>query len=291
MTNMVKDLDYPFEVHFQELSSGPKIAYIDEGKGAKETLILVHGLGSYSPAWKNNIPSLAKNFRVIALDLPGYGKSSKGPWEGSLEYFAKIVIEFADSLGLSKFHLGGHSMGGQISMVCALEYPERINKLILVAPAGFEEFHAGQKDWFRSVATPGLTLYAKPQQIRENFAVNFYRMPDDAEFMIEHRIAMRSADDFPGYAYIVAKSISAMVDRPVIDYLELIQNKTLIVFGREDMLIPNRFLTGGSTQRIAEIGHQKIPNSELVMIEKAGHFVQFEAAEQFNAAVQAFLQK
>ncbi|QNR25533.1 alpha/beta fold hydrolase [Croceimicrobium hydrocarbonivorans] len=288
MKSMVEDLRYPFPVKFQELSSGPRMAYMEQGQGA-ETIILIHGLGSYSPAWKNNIPALAEKYRVIAIDLPGYGKSSKGPWTGSLEFYAESLMEFADSLKLKSFHLGGHSMGGQISMVAALKYPERIQKLILVAPAGFEPFHPGQKDWFRSVATPSLTLLAKPRQIRENFAINFYAMPEDAEFMVEDRIAMRSAEDFPGYAYIVAQSIKAMVDRPVYDYLEQIQQKTLIVFGKDDMLIPNRFLTGGSTNDIAKIGDEKIPDSQLIMLEKAGHFVQFEAFERFNQSVLEFL--
>lgn len=288
MKSMVNDLHYPFPVEFQKLKSGPRIAYIDQGQGS-ETIILIHGLGSYAPAWKNNIPALAKEMRVIALDLPGYGKSSKGPWAGSMDFFATALIEFADSLGLKKFHLAGHSMGGQISMVTALKFPSRVKKMILTAPAGFEYFHPGQKDWFRSVATPSLTLYAKPRQIRENFAINFYRMPKEAEFMVEDRIAMRSAEDFEGYAYIVSKSIKAMVDRPVLDYLHQIKQPCLILFGTHDQLIPNRFLTGGKTETIAQVGHNKIPNSKLVMIDKAGHFVQFEAHEQFNSAVLDFL--
>lgn len=69
------DLDYPYNVNYQEVGSGQQIAYIDEGEGMP--LILIHGLGSYIPAWKQNIPALSKQYRVIALDLPGYGKSSK----------------------------------------------------------------------------------------------------------------------------------------------------------------------------------------------------------------------
>lgn len=290
MESMVKDLNYPYPVKRQTLRSGPEIAYMEQGQGPN-TLILVHGLGSYAPAWKNNLPALSKGLRVIALDLPGYGKSSKGPWSGSLQFYAATIMEFADSLGIKEFYLGGHSMGGQVSLVSALEYPDRIKKLILTAPAGFEYFDAGQKDWFRSIATPSLTLYAKPRQIRENFAINFHRLPKEAEFMIEDRIAMRSAEDFPGYAHIVAQSIKAMVDRPVLDYLHLIKQPTLIIFGTEDQLIPNRFLTGGKTEDIAHQGHSRIPNSQLVMLDEAGHFVQFEASKRFNQAVLQFLQE
>lgn len=284
----MQDLQYPFEVKRQMLSHGGEVAYVDEGSG-EQTIILVHGLGSYLHAWKNNIPALAQNYRVIALDLPGYGKSDKGPWEGSLEFFAKTVIELADSLGIDHFAMGGHSMGGQITIVTALEFPNRVDKLILAAPAGFETFNDGEKEWFRSVATRSLTLLAPPKAIQENVAINFYDMPEDADFMITDRIAMRSADDFNGYAYIIEQSIKAMVDRPVFDYLDQVKQPTVIFFGEADQLIPNRFLTGGETRVIAEQGHAKMPNSTLHMVPHAGHFVHFEQSEVFNAKVLEFL--
>jgi pimeloyl-ACP methyl ester carboxylesterase len=283
------DLQYPFEVHKQLMSSGAEVAYVDEGAGS-QTIILVHGLGSYIPAWKRNIPELSKNFRVIALDLPGYGKSSKGPWEGSLKFFSNTVMELADSLGIETFVMGGHSMGGQITLLAALEHPTRVSKLILVSPAGFETFHDGEKDWFRSVATPSLTLYAKPKAIQENLGINFYDFPEEADFMIRDRIAIRTAVDFDGYAHIVAQSIKAMVDRPVFDYLDQVKQPTLILFGESDLLIPNRFLTGGKTIVIAEQGHAKMPNSTLFMVPEAGHFMHFEKPEFFNIKVKEFLQ-
>ena len=284
----MNDLQYDFPVKRQLLSCGAEVAYVDEGKG-KQTIILVHGLGSYLQAWKQNIPELSKNYRVIALDLPGYGKSSKGPWEGSLEFFSAAVVELADSLGINQFVMGGHSMGGQITVVTALKYPNRVSKLILTAPAGFEVFDDGEKEWFRSVATRSLTKAASPKAIQENLAINFYKMPESAEFMIEDRIAMRSSADFEGYAHIISQSIKAMVDRPVFEYLEEVKQPTIIFFGEADQLIPNRFLNGGKAKTIAEQGHSKMPNSTLIMIPKAGHFAHYEQAQVFNENVNAFL--
>ena len=282
------DLQYPFDLKKQKLSASIEVAYVDEGAG-DQTIILVHGLGSYLPAWKNNIPTLSKNYRVIALDLPGYGRSSKGPYSVSLEFFAQTVLELADSLGIDKFVMGGHSMGGQITLLTALQYPQRVEKILLVAPAGFETFHDGEKQWFRSVATPTLSKSAKPKNIQDNIAINFYAMPESADFMIRDRIAMRTASDFNAYAYIVAESIKAMVDRPVFDYLNQIEQPTLIFFGEGDQLIPNRFLTGGKTETIAKQGHAMLPHSTLYMVPKAGHFMQFEQADFFNEKVKAFL--
>jgi pimeloyl-ACP methyl ester carboxylesterase len=282
------DLSYPYEVKKVMLSNDIEIAYVDEGKG-KETIVFIHGLGSYLPAWKMNIDDLRTQYRCIALDLPGYGKSSKGKYEGSMTFFAGIVKEFVEKLNLGKVTLAGHSMGGQISIVAALGYPEIVEKLILVAPAGFETFHKGQKDWFRNVFTPDLVKYTSVDQIRENLGYNFYRFPMEAEFMITDRIEMRTAEDFEGYCYIIPKCVQGMVNEPVYDYLPDVNQPTLVVFGENDNLIPNRFLNGGPTETYARQGAEKMPNAQLLMVPQAGHFVHFEKADKVNEAVSQFL--
>ncbi|MFN3554987.1 MAG: alpha/beta fold hydrolase [Bacteroidales bacterium] len=284
------DIEYPFETRWADLPGGERIAYVDQGQG-EHTLILIHGLGSYLPAWKKNIPELSKHYRVIAIDLPGYGKSDKLPHSGLMTYYASVVNDFAETLGLGKVVLGGHSMGGQISMVTALYYPERVEKLILAAPAGFERFTEGQKQWFRNVMTVRGVMLTPVEDIITNLAYNFYRLPDDAEFMITDRIAMRSASDFNAYSHAVVQSVNGMVDESVFNHLHLIQQPVLIVFGENDNLIPNRFLNPGRTLEVARAGAERIPNNQLVMIPQSGHFVQFESWEIFNESVIGFLGK
>lgn len=282
------DLEYPFETHWVDLPGGERIAYIDEGQG-ETTLVLIHGLGSYLPAWKKNVPELSNHYRVIAIDLPGYGKSSKVPHSGLMTYYAGILNDFTDALGLESVVLGGHSMGGQISMVTALYYPEKVEKLILAAPAGFEEFTEGQKEWFRNVMTVRGVMLTPVEDIITNLAYNFYKLPEDAEFMITDRIAMRTAEDFQAYAHMVVRSVHGMVDETVLPYLHKIQQPVLVVFGENDNLIPNRFLNPGFTRDVAKSGHEKLPDSELHLIDKSGHFVQFESYEEFNKRVIEFL--
>lgn len=280
------ELEYPFQVRKITLDSGPEIAFVDEGEG--DVIIFIHGLGSYLPAWRKNIDSLKSDYRCIAIDLPGYGKSSKHPHSGKMTYYASVVKEFADKLGLREATLAGHSMGGQISMIAALNYPGLVKSIILIAPAGFEKFTEGQKQWFRNVMTLEGVKNTMAEDIQTNLAVNFYNMPEDAEFMIIDRIAMRSADDFEHYCYAVVQSVNGMVDEPVIELLPKITQPTLIIFGENDNLIPNRFLNPGRTKNIAEIG-KKIPDSQLFMVKKAGHFVQFEKPEEVNIAIKEFL--
>ena len=257
------------------------IAYTDEGKG-DNTIILIHGLGSYLRAWEKNIGELSKNNRVIAIDLPGYGKSSKEPHTGMMTFYAGIVNELVKELKLNKVVIGGHSMGGQIGMTTYLKYPQIVKGLVLAAPAGFERFTKGQKQWFRDVMTVDGVRLTTPEAIQNNLASNFYRVPKDADFMVSERMEMRSADDFIPYCYAVVQSVHGMVDNPVIDYLQDIKVPTLILFGENDNLIPNRYLNPGRTVEIAKYGASKIHNSKLVMIPKTGHFLMFEKPEVFN---------
>ena len=283
-----EELNYPFPVKYVTLDDGRKIAYVDEGKG-DDTIIFVHGLGSYLPAWKKNIIKLRENYRCIAIDLPGYGKSSKEIHSGQMDFYADVIEEFAAKLDLEKIVVAGHSMGGQIGMVAALKYPDLISKLILIAPAGFEEFHEGEKQWFREVMTVKGVALTSNHQIRTNLYSNFYNMPEDAEFMITDRIAMKGAEGFENYCYAVVQSVNGMVDQPVIDFLHKIEQPVLILFGEHDQLIPNRYLNPGFTKEIALKGHNKLPNSKLVMIEDCGHFAQYEKPEVVNDAIRDFL--
>jgi len=282
-----EDLPYPFPTKKVKLDSGEEVAYFDEGEG--QPIIFIHGLGSYAPAWKNNIEGLQKNFRCIALDLPGYGKSSKGKYEASMTYYANIIKDFMQALGLETAVLAGHSMGGQIAMTAALSYPEMVDRLILVAPAGFEVFHKGEKEWFREALTPTSVKLTPVDQIKTNIAWNFYDMPQEAEFMITDRIAMRQAEEFDAYCYIIPECVKGMVNQPVFDYLPQIEQPTLVFFGHQDNLIPNRFLNGGDTEDIGRQGVERLPNARLRMIGQAGHFVHFERAEVVNEEIRAFL--
>jgi len=285
----MSELKYDYPVKYAELSDGIKLAYIDEGKGT-ETILMIHGLGSYLPAWKKNIGELSKHYRVIAVDLPGYGKSSKDPHSGLMTFYAGVIAELIQKLELGPVNLAGHSMGGQISMVLALEKPELVKRLILVDPAGFEAFTAGQKNWFKEVMTPNLVRLTTVDAIESNLAGNFFRMPAYAQFMIDDRIAMRDASDLENYCLAVARSVRGLVDEAVLDKISQIKVPTLIFFGENDMLIPNRYLNPGFTSKIATTGAGLIKGSKLVMVPKCGHFMMFEKSEVFNEETKNFIQ-
>jgi pimeloyl-ACP methyl ester carboxylesterase len=286
--NSMSELNYGFETKTVKLSDDIEMAYSDVGKGNK-TIVFIHGLGSNMLAWKKNIEVLKDDFRCITIDLPGYGKSSKNPHSGLMSFYADKVMEFVDKLNLGKVTLAGHSMGGQISMVASLSYPDKIENIILVDPAGFEQFHAGQRMWFKEVMTPDLVRSTTLEGIETNLATNFYNLPKDAQFMIDDRIAIRTAKDFDFYCLAVSRSVAGMVDEPVYDKLEEIKTPVLVFFGENDNLIPNRYLNPGKTSTIAKDGASKIKDAKLVMVPKCGHFMMFEKPQTFNEEVKNFL--
>ena len=133
-----------YEVQYKVLQDSIRIAYVDEGDPDAPVLLMVHGLGGYIKNWYFTIDELSQSFRCIAVDLPGYGLSSMRFYETHqadyLDFFAQVLDQFALELGLKQVTLLGHSMGGQISIIAALENPIWMDNLILAAPAGFESF-------------------------------------------------------------------------------------------------------------------------------------------------------
>lgn len=281
------DLDYGLPVETVDVE-GTTLAYIDVGEGP-QTLVLIHGLGSYMPAWRNNVAALSEHARVIALDLPGYGQSDKPLAPYSMRYFVAKIRGLLDALGVENPVLVGHSMGGQIAMTYALQHPQEVAGLVLASPAGLETFADGEAKWLANAVTPEFTCLASDESIYVRHMGNFHAMPKDAAFMVDDRIAMRGAAEFGDYCVAVSRSVAGMLDGPVQERLGEITAPTLVSFGKFDNLIPNPFLHGGSTVRLAKREVARIPGASLLVLPKAGHMAHYEQAQAWNDAVLRFV--
>jgi len=279
-------IDYEFEIHKVDVRN-ISVGYLDEGEG-DDVILMIHGLGSNAKGWLRNIPELSREHRVIAVDLPGYGVSDKGYYEYTLSFYAQVLSELLDELKIESAAWMGHSMGGQIAMVAALNHPDRVSRLILISPAGFEAFTDGEGDWMRRVVSPDLVRDTTIRGIAVNLKSNFYNAPSEADFMITDRIQVRGAKDFDKYCYAVAENVEAMLDEPVLERLGEITQPTLVLFGQNDNLIPNRYLHGGPTSKVATAGTDQIPGARLVLVPRCGHFVQFEKPDETNSEVLKF---
>ncbi|HVE60445.1 MAG TPA: alpha/beta fold hydrolase, partial [Chitinophagaceae bacterium] len=153
---------YDLPVKHLLVAENIKMAYVEKGKG--ETIICIHGLGGNLSHWQKNISELSAKFHCIAVDLPGYGHSDKSfsTDKDQLQFYADAIQNFLEKRNLKRVVLAGHSMGGQIATILALQQPHLISKLILVAPAGLETFTEAEAKMM-TAATPA-TVFEKQDE-------------------------------------------------------------------------------------------------------------------------------
>ncbi len=284
---------YPFPVKRISIAHDIELAYMEAGKG-RTSLLFIHGMGSYAPAWNKMIARLSKKYHCLALDLPNYGLSKAGAYAFSMPFFAEAIEAFIQQLGLKRVVLVGHSMGGQIALTTALRKKVKLKKLVLLAPAGFEQFSEADRVWFRQFVRPSILQSLSIEQITRNFDLNFstQKLPSDANFMLGDRIKLRHQhpERYRSFCKMVVRCVQGMLDAPVFDRLPQVDLPALIFFGQEDFLIPHRLLHPHLTpQMVAEAGHAQLPNSQLQMLSPCGHFIPWECADEVCEVTERFI--
>ncbi len=267
-----------------------EICYIDQGDG-EQVLLFLHGMGSSLKAWSKNIPFLSSSFRCIALDVPGFGRSPKKINPTDVQHLSRIVTSFIEQLELSQVVLVGHSMGGLMSILIADQNPELISKLILIAPAGIEAYSKEESELIKTYFTAELLASYGPAFIRKNFKLNFYKMPDDANFMIEERI-IRAKDKEKHFSFsqTMADTSYSISINNVKDALGQIQKPVLILFGDKDKLIPHHIMhPDRTTEMIAQKAIQLSKAGQLKMYNNCGHFVHWERSDEVNQEITNFM--
>lgn len=270
-----------------QLYNGCKVAYTDEGRGA-ETLVFVHGLGAFGKTWQKNIDALKKDFRCIAIDLPGNGHSQTGDYPYTMAFYANCVLDFIGRLALKKVTLVGHSMGGQIVMTAILMQPQCCEKLILISPAGFETFNGHERMMYDATLKYLSMMSTNEQAIQHLVHTSFYRFPDDALRFEKELIKLMKAQPSGRYKQMSERSMAAMLNEPVFSKLGNIHQPTLVIFGENDTLIPNTLLHPGTTKQVAQTGTKQFPNAQLKMLKNCGHFLQWECSGAVNEVIGKF---
>ena len=254
-----------------------RIAYSEGGKG--EPVVVVHGFGASSDNWNRMAGRLTKKYRVIAPDMPGWGQSTRID-AASYAYPEQIerLHQFLGALGLRRFHLIGHSMGGFISSAYAARYPEEVITLTLIAPHGIAEPQPGEL----ALSVAAGENWLVPRNVPE-----FERLLDKV-FARRPYVPRSVFKLFAAYA-IRGSAKSARIfadmqsnDPPLEDRLPLIQAPTLIIWGDQDRVLN---VSG------AEVFRQGIKSSEVMIIPGSGHMPLVENAGACARAWLAFMQK
>ncbi len=264
------------------------VAFHDAGEGTP--VVLLHGLGEHAGYWSENVPGLlAGGVRVVVPDLLGHGRSDKpranayGPGAQ-----AALVRGLLDALEVTDpVVLVGHSMGGQIALRFALAWPDRVKRLLLLAPAGVERFTPGEARWIKAASTTGRFAARDEGALRDHFRKNvFGRWSPAAEHHLAERVRLRGAPGFPAYLYAVVRAIHGMLDEPVADELGALKPPVTVVFGAEDRLIPNPLLHGGAASDVAVEAGARLPDGAGVLVlGDVGHMLQIEASAKVDSLI------
>jgi pimeloyl-ACP methyl ester carboxylesterase len=258
-------------VNYAELGDGPP-------------LLLIHGLGGSWPNWLENIPHFARTRRVIALDLPGFGQSPMPGWEISIHSYGGLVNAFCAALGIGPLPLVGNSMGGFIAAEVAVSQPTSVERLVLVSAAGVSHARMAKAPAetvgrMARAAAP-LALRYREQALRRPKLRNrivrqlFFRpaeLPRELIWEIVHG-GIRA----PG----LVAAIGGLAGYDILDRLEDVAIPTLIVWGRNDLVVP--VSDGLEYARL-------IRGSRLEIFDRCGHLPMAEHPVRFNRVLERFL--
>ncbi|MFM7154555.1 MAG: alpha/beta fold hydrolase [Bacteroidota bacterium] len=250
--------------------------------GEGDPVVLLHDAQSSLHTWDGWIDTLRPHYKVVCVDLPGFGLTGPHP-RGSYSAFmyAEFLDSLAEKLGLERFHLAGNGLGAQIAWQYASEKPQKVNKLILMNAPGFEEKSKTPMDYLSSTPVVNRLLWRiTPESGIRIFLEKIYA--DDKE--VTDTLVKRHFDLLlhPGNRKAYTDRASVKDNRPpVMSFIREIKAPTLIVWGAEDAVI--------SPEHAYQF-HQNIPGSALRIYPNTGHWPQEENPERTASEARAFLE-
>jgi pimeloyl-ACP methyl ester carboxylesterase len=262
---------------------GREVNVIDTGGAAGPPIVFVHGLGGVWQNWLLNIPAFMGSHRVIAPDLPGFGESPMPRETISIKGYARIVDGLLEALGVSSAVVVGNSMGGFVSAELAIAFPERVERLALVSAAGLsieyarrEPLLVGARLWAGPATRAGArgrSVITRPRMRRLGLQT-IVRYPE--RLSPELTFELTRGAGTPGFV----PALDALLSYGFRDQLARIEVPTLVVWGRNDMLVPR----GDARDYVRLIG----ANARREMFEDTGHLSMVERPSRFNRLLAAF---
>ena len=264
---------------------GMEVHYRDQGPASpRETLVLLHGTSASLHTWEGWVDALAEEYRVVSLDLPGFGLT--GPFvehdDYSVQAYVRFMAQALDALDVEEAVVAGNSFGGEVAWEMALALPERVRGLVLVNAAGYPAQAESMPLGFRIASLPGmgyLMTRVLPREVIESSVRNVYGDPDQVTDGLVDRYFQLSLRE--GNRAALRKRFAELrwgEDAP--ERLAGIEQPTLVLWGDRDRLIPPERATRFQDD---------IPNARKVMFETLGHVPHEEDPQATAEAVRDFL--
>ncbi len=259
-------------------SDGIRLHYDAIGRTSSPPVLMIQGLGADKHLWDMQRFVLASRYRVIAHDNRGAGKSDKPFGAYSLEQMADDAISVLDHAGVETAHVVGASMGGAITQIIGVKYPERVRSLSLVCTACRN--HPWRREllssWGEMAATKGMSAMTS-EAARWVMGPRSLRRLWPAVSWLGPIATSRASHGFKGQVQALLN-----VDEDIVDLLSTISVPTAVIVGNQDILTPR-----GDSEELAE----RIPTAELIVLSGAAHGLMVEHATTFNRVLGDFLKR
>lgn len=256
------------DVHFKD--TGPRDAPV---------LLLLHGFGSSLQTWDIWSSKLEEHYRVIRLDLPGFGLTGPSPvHDYSEQNDVSTLSHFVDKLGLSSFSLMGHSMGGKMAWGLAALMPERVEALVLMAPDGYPQIKDIGKKPYEMPAIMGVMKFCLPKiLVRKSIEPAFFDASVLSDSLVDRYYDMLRA---PGVRAAILDRANQTIYTDPVPRLKKITAPTLLIWGEADQMIPS-----SNAKSYSEV----LSKSQTVLLPRLGHLLQEEQPEKALEKVVEFL--
>ncbi|MEK2644486.1 alpha/beta fold hydrolase [Bdellovibrio sp. BCCA] len=287
---------YPFEVKYFSFKSQEqdlKMAYMDipAGKPSDKIIVLLHGKNFPGAYFEHVILGLnQEGYRVIVPDQIGFGKSSKPKnYQYSFQTLSQNTKNLLHSLGVEKFYLLGHSMGGMVATRFTLMYPESVTKLFLVNPIGLEDWKT--MTGYRNIDEAyKAELASTPEKIKQYQLDSYYdgKWKSEYDKWLEVPTGWLEGPDYPVIAWNAALTSDMIFTQPVFYEFKNIKAPTVLIIGdRDRTAIGKAWATEEMKKKMGnypviskQVSHM-IPKSKLVMLKGLGHMPFIEDFEAF----------
>jgi pimeloyl-ACP methyl ester carboxylesterase len=296
---------YPYPVSMLPLvNDGEQVrmAYMDAAPSQPNgrVVVLLHGRNFPSSYWAPVIKTLNDaGYRVVVPDQIGFGKSSKPSAELHFDTLARNTVALLDHLQVAKADIVAHSLGGMLGVRIARAFPDRVQRLLLAAPIGLEDyrFFVPPTPTEKIIETEDkLTAEGYRKQLETNYSLKL--PPDQVTPFIDARFNIKGSPEYPRWLRAFVNSGQMIYREPVVHEIPLITEPTLFIMGADDHNAPGK--PNAPEALRPKMGHNadlaialaaKMPNAKAEVLPNAGHLVFLDAPQKFNELMLDFLAK